>query len=233
MLGFGVSDETAWSVGLPCGGEVRVLVERLGPDFADLQALRRERRPVARVIDTSSGAQALVTRDSAVGNLGLGRDLLPEARRMLAEDESGFLSLPLEAGDGGGASQAPGDAPPSIPPARGEPAFAQSAPDPAIGRNPSRMNRLPLPAGEGWGEGHRWGASALTQCSPAHSAPHPGLLPQGEGATNPRRVARRRRPECRDQDPMRAKLGGSGSSIGRPLIGLMHDKGAAPPLQPR
>lgn len=30
MLDFGVADETAWRVGLSCGGRVRVYVERLG-----------------------------------------------------------------------------------------------------------------------------------------------------------------------------------------------------------
>jgi xanthine/CO dehydrogenase XdhC/CoxF family maturation factor len=29
MLEFGVADETAWRVGLSCGGRIRVLVERL------------------------------------------------------------------------------------------------------------------------------------------------------------------------------------------------------------
>lgn len=30
MLDFGVADETAWRVGLSCGGRIRVYVERLG-----------------------------------------------------------------------------------------------------------------------------------------------------------------------------------------------------------
>ncbi len=30
MLEFGVADETAWQVGLSCGGKIRVFVERLG-----------------------------------------------------------------------------------------------------------------------------------------------------------------------------------------------------------
>lgn len=30
MLDFGVADETAWQVGLSCGGRIRVYVERLG-----------------------------------------------------------------------------------------------------------------------------------------------------------------------------------------------------------
>jgi xanthine/CO dehydrogenase XdhC/CoxF family maturation factor len=29
MLDFGVSDEQAWEVGLACGGEVKVYVERI------------------------------------------------------------------------------------------------------------------------------------------------------------------------------------------------------------
>lgn len=30
VLEFGVADETAWRVGLSCGGRIRILVERLG-----------------------------------------------------------------------------------------------------------------------------------------------------------------------------------------------------------
>jgi xanthine/CO dehydrogenase XdhC/CoxF family maturation factor len=30
MLEFGVADETAWQVGLSCGGRIKVYVERLG-----------------------------------------------------------------------------------------------------------------------------------------------------------------------------------------------------------
>lgn len=30
MLEFGVADETAWQVGLSCGGRIKVLVERVG-----------------------------------------------------------------------------------------------------------------------------------------------------------------------------------------------------------
>lgn len=30
MLEFGVADETAWQVGLSCGGRIKVFVERLG-----------------------------------------------------------------------------------------------------------------------------------------------------------------------------------------------------------
>jgi xanthine dehydrogenase accessory factor len=38
-LEFGVADETAWSVGLPCGGRVKVFVERLERDKGGLELL--------------------------------------------------------------------------------------------------------------------------------------------------------------------------------------------------
>src|ERR1700694_156271 len=31
MLEFGVADETAWNVGLSCGGTIKVFVEKVGP----------------------------------------------------------------------------------------------------------------------------------------------------------------------------------------------------------
>ena len=36
MLEFGVADETAWNVGLSCGGTIRVFVERIGEGKAGL-----------------------------------------------------------------------------------------------------------------------------------------------------------------------------------------------------
>ncbi len=38
-LAFGVADETAWNVGLPCGGKVRVFIERLAKDSGGLALL--------------------------------------------------------------------------------------------------------------------------------------------------------------------------------------------------
>src|SRR5690606_25139660 len=40
-LTFGVADETAWRAGLPCGGQVRVLVERLAKDNGGDKLLER------------------------------------------------------------------------------------------------------------------------------------------------------------------------------------------------
>ncbi len=48
---YGVSDDTAFSVGLTCGGIIDIFVERIGkdsyPEFGDIAAAVRERQPVA------------------------------------------------------------------------------------------------------------------------------------------------------------------------------------------
>jgi xanthine dehydrogenase accessory factor len=53
-LAFGVADETAWQVGLPCGGQIKVFLERLdkesGGDF------------IARAIDARSSRRGLLVK---------------------------------------------------------------------------------------------------------------------------------------------------------------------------
>ncbi|MFQ5942406.1 MAG: XdhC family protein [Anaerolineales bacterium] len=50
LLHFGVTDETAWSVGLACGGSLDVFVERLDPaQFKFLRALLLDEEPAASV----------------------------------------------------------------------------------------------------------------------------------------------------------------------------------------
>lgn len=55
-LSFGVADETAWAAGLPCGGSIRILLERLerdndGADLDTVAACHRGRHPL--VVATS------------------------------------------------------------------------------------------------------------------------------------------------------------------------------------
>lgn len=77
LLRFGVSEGDAFSVGLACGGEIKVLVEPIGGEddttgqgmplalLTDLVAARRERRPVAYQVDTVDWARHLTDAPKA------------------------------------------------------------------------------------------------------------------------------------------------------------------------
>lgn len=87
ILTFGVSDETAFAVGLACGGTIRVLVEPVGPAaealpeglLADLVAARAALRAVALVVRPAGWVRELV---------GEGADAAVAAR--LRSDRSGM-----------------------------------------------------------------------------------------------------------------------------------------------
>ncbi len=70
LLEFGVSDESAFEVGLACGGQIAVLVEPVGvgegPTIDELRALvsaRRARRPVVWEVNLSTWERRLLDRD--------------------------------------------------------------------------------------------------------------------------------------------------------------------------
>lgn len=72
ILSFGVSDDTAFEVGLACGGQIEVMVEPVGvgqgPSVEELRALvaaRAARRPVIWEVDTGDWSRRLIERDGA------------------------------------------------------------------------------------------------------------------------------------------------------------------------
>ncbi len=72
VLSFGVSDDTAFDVGLACGGQIEVMVEPVGvgqgPSVDELRALveaRAARRPVVWEVDTENWSRRLIERDQA------------------------------------------------------------------------------------------------------------------------------------------------------------------------
>lgn len=69
VMSFGVADETAWSVGLPCGGQIKVYIERLegtaGKDLLDRAIAAREgRRGLVVRTRLSDGARQIFERNS-------------------------------------------------------------------------------------------------------------------------------------------------------------------------
>jgi len=87
MLEFGVTDETAWAVGLACGGRIRIRVEPARRDVLDvLLADRRAKRAAVLVTWLERGDQRVVHPGAPVADLSA--DLLNAAHEAAWRDES-------------------------------------------------------------------------------------------------------------------------------------------------
>ena len=100
MLQYGVADDTAWQIGLACGGEIRVLVEPLSGLVAQAAAFERwqraiaERRGAVRAVvvggtEEMVGAWRLVDRSGADGAEALGARLDAVGRALLTSGGAG------------------------------------------------------------------------------------------------------------------------------------------------
>ncbi|MFT3912640.1 MAG: XdhC family protein [Anaeromyxobacteraceae bacterium] len=91
-LDFGVTEETALSVGLACGGTIAVWVEPLLPEraLAALRAALAAKRPAVVAIDLGGAGSRLVELDGD----GEGGALREAARAALAADRSGVWEGP-------------------------------------------------------------------------------------------------------------------------------------------
>ncbi len=89
LLEFGVSEETAWRAGLPCGGKIKVLVEPLTrADIAMIDAIieaRRTRETVVVTTRIADGKRQLYKSDD---------DVPPEVANHLASGLIGLIETP-------------------------------------------------------------------------------------------------------------------------------------------
>lgn len=88
-LSFGIADETAWRAGLPCGGQIKVLIQRFGKDGAPLIdrsiKARETRRGLVIRTDVKSGAHQAFER---------GDDNPPEVSDRFRSGESKLVETP-------------------------------------------------------------------------------------------------------------------------------------------
>lgn len=105
LLQFGVADETAWEVGLACGGSISVFVQPLDRNFFARvgSVLEKDQRAVSGTIvrgsDETVGRQFLMLKEGPVTNLpGTGYDRqIPElASEVLSQGTSRLVKLSEE-----------------------------------------------------------------------------------------------------------------------------------------
>ncbi len=97
LLHYGISDDTAWSVGLACGGSLDVFVDRLDPAlFPAVDAALRAEKPLAiatviRGTEEELGRKLVLFEDGSVRGAS-DEALLAEARAGLASGQSRRIS---------------------------------------------------------------------------------------------------------------------------------------------
>jgi xanthine dehydrogenase accessory factor len=92
LLEFGVRNETAWDVGLACGGRIQVFVEpRVETRATLIENARQHKKSIASVTDLVSGRWCVVDAEARQGDLALSPEQASEVRRRIAGDQSGMM----------------------------------------------------------------------------------------------------------------------------------------------
>ena len=89
ILDFGVTDEQAWEVGLACGGNIKIFVEK-AVDKDAISTLAND-RPIATVTNIETGARNFVTAIDSSGELDLTDETIALTRKALRDNRSRLL----------------------------------------------------------------------------------------------------------------------------------------------
>ncbi len=91
LVTYGIADDEAFEVGLPCGGTVHIFVDALDPELvAPIADAIRAERPIALTMKVSGegiGEKHLVYADGQDGD-----EVATRARELLARGETGYVS---------------------------------------------------------------------------------------------------------------------------------------------
>ena len=86
VLDFGVTNEQAWEVGLACGGDIKIFVEK-AENHENVHRLANE-RPLAIVTNIETGDKSLVTSNGLEGRIKLSEETLAIVNGALRDDRN-------------------------------------------------------------------------------------------------------------------------------------------------
>jgi xanthine dehydrogenase accessory factor len=90
-LFFGVSNEQAWEVGLACGGEIEIYIEKLESNrdfYKEIRDLKKAQKPLCVITDLDSGNKTLVRTDDTESINKLAPPLQHEVSKALRSENS-------------------------------------------------------------------------------------------------------------------------------------------------